>query len=63
MPPNSRRRDDGDPCDKAVLTLGGMRYAAYWRELYIPRITPITAHTILILNIIAEKPLDLPCSY
>jgi acyl-CoA dehydrogenase len=54
-------------CDTAVLTLGGMGYAAeyhverYLRECYIPRIAPITPH--MILNFIAEKALGLPRSY
>jgi acyl-CoA dehydrogenase len=54
-------------CETAVLTLGGMGYAAeyhverYLRESYIPRIAPITAH--MILNFIAEKALGLPRSY
>jgi len=44
-----------------------MGYAAeyhverYQRESYIPRIAPITPHTIL--NFIAEKALGLPRSY
>jgi acyl-CoA dehydrogenase len=54
-------------CETAVLTLGGMGYAAeyhverYLRESYIPRIAPITPH--MILNFIAEKALGLPRSY
>jgi len=54
-------------CETAVLTLGGMGYAAeyhverYLRECYIPRIAPITPH--MILNFIAEKALGLPRSY
>jgi acyl-CoA dehydrogenase len=56
-----------DACETAVLTLGGMGYAAeyhverYLRESYIPRIAPITPH--MILNFIAEKALGLPRSY
>jgi acyl-CoA dehydrogenase len=54
-------------CERAVLTLGGMGYAAeyhverYLRESYIPRIAPVTPH--MILNFIAEKALGLPRSY
>lgn len=54
-------------CETAVLTHGGMGYAAeyhverYLRESYIPRIAPITPH--MILNFIAEKALGLPRSY
>ncbi len=54
-------------CEAAVLTHGGMGYAAeyhverYLRESYIPRIAPITPH--MILNFIAEKALGLPRSY
>ncbi len=54
-------------CETAVLTLGGMGYAAeyhverYLRECYIPRIAPITPH--MTLNSIAEKALGLPRSY
>ena len=56
-----------EACETAVLTLGGMGYAAeyhverYLRESYIPRIAPITPH--MILNFIAEKALGLPRSY
>ena len=56
-----------EACQTAVLTLGGMGYAAeyhverYLRESYIPRIAPITPH--MILNFIAEKALGLPRSY
>jgi acyl-CoA dehydrogenase len=57
----------GEACETAVLTLGGMGYAAeyhverYLRESFIPRIAPITPH--MILNFIAEKALGLPRSY
>jgi acyl-CoA dehydrogenase len=56
-----------EACETAVLTHGGMGYAAeyhverYLRESYIPRIAPITPH--MILNFIAEKALGLPRSY
>jgi acyl-CoA dehydrogenase len=54
-------------CETAVMTHGGMGYAAdyhverYLRESLIPRIAPVTPH--MILNFIAEKVLDLPRSY
>lgn len=54
-------------CETAVLTHGGMGYAAeyhverYWRESFIPLIAPVTPH--MIMNFIAEKALDLPKSY
>jgi acyl-CoA dehydrogenase len=54
-------------CEAAVLTHGGMGYAAeyhverYLREAYIPRIAPVTPH--MILNFVAEKALGLPRSY
>jgi acyl-CoA dehydrogenase len=54
-------------CETAVLTHGGMGYAAeyhverYLRESYILRIAPISPH--MILNFIAEKALGLPRSY
>jgi acyl-CoA dehydrogenase len=56
-----------DACEAAVLTHGGMGYAAeyhverYLREAYIPRIAPVTPH--MILNFVAEKALGLPRSY
>jgi len=56
-----------EACEAAVLTLGGMGYAAeyhverYLREAFIPRIAPITPH--MILNFVAEKALGLPKSY
>ena len=54
-------------CETAVLSMGGMGYAAdyhverYLRESWIPRIAPVSSH--MILNFIAEKVLDLPKSY
>jgi acyl-CoA dehydrogenase len=54
-------------CETAVMTHGGMGYAAeyhverYLRESLIPRIAPVTPH--MILNFIAEKALGLPKSY
>ena len=54
-------------CETAVMTHGGMGYAAeyhverYLRESLIPRIAPVTPH--MILNFIAEKALGLPRSY
>jgi acyl-CoA dehydrogenase len=54
-------------CETAVMTHGGMGYAAdyhverYLRECFVPRIAPVSPH--MILNFIAEKVLDLPRSY
>jgi acyl-CoA dehydrogenase len=54
-------------CEAAVMTLGGMGYAAeyhverYFREIMIARIAPVTPH--MILNFIAERVLGLPKSY
>ena len=54
-------------CETAIMTLGGMGYAAdfhverYFRECLIPRITPVTPH--MICNFVAEKVLGLPRSY
>ncbi len=54
-------------CETAVMTLGGMGYAAeyhverYLRESLIPRIVPVSPH--MILNYIAERVLGLPKSY
>lgn len=54
-------------CDAAVLTHGGMGYAAeyhverYLRECFIPRIAPVSPQ--LILSYIAEQVLGLPKSY
>ena len=54
-------------CETAMMTHGGMGYAAeyqverYFRESLIPRIAPVTPH--MILNFIAEKVLGMPKSY
>jgi acyl-CoA dehydrogenase len=54
-------------CETAVMTHGGMGYAAeyhverYLRECLIPRIAPISPQ--MILNFVAEKALGLPRSY
>jgi len=54
-------------CETAVMTHGGMGYAAeyhverYLRESLIPRIAPVSPQ--MILNFIAERVLDLPKSY
>ncbi len=54
-------------CENAVLTLGGMGYAAEYdverlmREIFIPRLAPVSQQ--MILNYISEKVLDLPRSY
>ncbi len=54
-------------CETAVMTLGGMGYAAeydverYLRESLVTRIAPVSPN--LILNFIAEKALGLPKSY
>lgn len=56
-----------EACQTALMTMGGMGYAAeshverYLRESLIPRIAPVTPH--MILNFIAEKVLQLPRSY
>lgn len=56
-----------EACETAILTHGGMGYAAdfhverYLRESLIPRIAPVSPH--MILNFIAEKALGLPKSY
>ncbi|GAC1617850.1 MAG: acyl-CoA dehydrogenase family protein [Candidatus Elarobacter sp.] len=56
-----------EACETAVMTLGGMGYAKeyhverYLREVFIPRIAPISPH--MIMNYIAERVLDLPKSY
>ena len=56
-----------EACEAAVMTLGGMGYAAeyhverYFREIMIARIAPVTPH--MILNFIAERVLGLPKSY
>ncbi len=54
-------------CERAVMTHGGMGYAAeyqverFLRESLVPRIAPVTPH--MILNFIAERVLGLPKSY
>ena len=54
-------------CETAVLTHGGMGYAAhyhverYLRESWIPRLAPVSAQ--MIMNFIGEKVLSLPKSY
>ncbi|KAL6884751.1 acyl-CoA dehydrogenase [Trichoderma evansii] len=54
-------------CEKAVLTHGGMGYAAeydverWFRECLVPRIAPVSRE--MILNYISEKVLHLPRSY
>lgn len=56
-----------EACQNAMLTLGGMGYSTeyqierYVRELFIPRIAPVSPH--MILNFVAEKALGLPRSY
>jgi len=53
-------------CETAVMTHGGMGYSAeyhverYLRESLIPRVAPVSLHTIL--NFIPEKVLGLPKS-
>ncbi|KND90716.1 Acyl-CoA dehydrogenase fadE12 [Tolypocladium ophioglossoides CBS 100239] len=54
-------------CERAVLTHGGMGYAAeydverWFRESLVPRIAPVSRE--MILNYIGEKALGLPRSY
>jgi acyl-CoA dehydrogenase len=54
-------------CETAVMSMGGMGYAAdydverYLRESLIPRIAPVSQH--MIMNFISEKVLGLPKSY
>ncbi|KAJ7058055.1 acyl-CoA dehydrogenase/oxidase [Mycena amicta] len=54
-------------CERAVLTHGGMGYAAeydverWFRDSLVPRIAPVSRE--MILNYISEKVLDLPRSY
>ncbi|EKG19950.1 Acyl-CoA oxidase/dehydrogenase type 1 [Macrophomina phaseolina MS6] len=54
-------------CERAVLTHGGMGYAAeydverWFRECLVPRIAPVSRE--MILNFISEKVLELPRSY
>ncbi len=56
-----------DACQTAVMTHGGMGYAAeyhverYLRECLIPRIAPVSPQ--MILNFVSEKALGLPRSY
>jgi acyl-CoA dehydrogenase len=56
-----------EACTTAVMTLGGMGYAAeydverYLRECFIPRIAPVSMQ--MILNYVAEHELGLPKSY
>ena len=56
-----------EACTTAVMTLGGMGYAAeydverYLRESFIPRIAPVSMQ--MILNYVAEQELGLPKSY
>jgi acyl-CoA dehydrogenase len=54
-------------CERAVLTHGGMGYAAeydverWFRECLVPRIAPVSRE--MIMNYISEKVLGLPRSY
>jgi acyl-CoA dehydrogenase len=54
-------------CERAVLTHGGMGYAAeydverWFRECMVPRIAPVSRE--MILNFVSEKVLGLPRSY
>lgn len=54
-------------CERAILTHGGMGYAAeydverWFRECLVPRIAPVSRE--MILNYISEKVLELPRSY
>lgn len=54
-------------CERAVLTHGGMGYAAeydverWFRECLVPRIAPVSRE--MILNYISERVLELPRSY
>lgn len=54
-------------CERAVLTHGGMGYAAeydverWFRECLVPRIAPVSRE--MILNYVSEKVLQLPRSY
>lgn len=54
-------------CERAVLTHGGMGYAAeydverWFRECLVPRIAPVSRE--MILNFISERVLELPRSY
>ncbi|RDW79497.1 putative acyl-CoA dehydrogenase family protein [Coleophoma cylindrospora] len=54
-------------CERSVLALGGMGYAAeyhverYLRECFVPRIAPVSRE--MIMNYVGEKVLGLPRSY
>lgn len=54
-------------CERAVMTHGGMGYAAeyhverYLRESFVPRLAPVSRE--MILNFIAQRVLGLPRSY
>ncbi|KIW93755.1 uncharacterized protein Z519_05070 [Cladophialophora bantiana CBS 173.52] len=54
-------------CERAVMSHGGMGYAMeydverYMREIFVPRIAPISRE--MILNFVSEKVLELPRSY
>ncbi|OAP56545.1 hypothetical protein AYL99_09724 [Fonsecaea erecta] len=54
-------------CERAVMSHGGMGYAMeydverYLREIFVPRIAPISRE--MILNFVSEKVLELPRSY
>jgi acyl-CoA dehydrogenase len=54
-------------CERAVMTHGGMGYAAeydverYMREIFVPRIAPVSRE--MILNYVSQKVLHLPRSY
>ncbi|KAK0109869.1 hypothetical protein ONS95_002540 [Cadophora gregata] len=54
-------------CERAVMAHGGMGYAQeyhverYMREVFIPRIAPVSRE--MILNYIGERVLGLPKSY
>jgi acyl-CoA dehydrogenase len=56
-----------EACHTAMLTMGGMGYAQEYhverllREVLIPRTAPVSPH--MILNVLAEKVLELPRSY
>lgn len=56
-----------EACERAILTHGGMGYAKeyhverYLREVFIPRIAPVSRE--MILNYIGERVLGLPKSY
>jgi alkylation response protein AidB-like acyl-CoA dehydrogenase len=56
-----------EACERAILTHGGMGYAKeyhverYLREVFIPRIAPVSRE--MILNYIGERVLGLPRSY